>query len=555
MNRIKEKIRSLLSIFKKSIEKFPLTVITILILTLVYTINIENDFLSNIVMENIALFGFIFASGTFLIETLWEGKDKKRIIYYIISGLIAWIFTSIANIKNDFLGIENSILLDRTARILICYIISVLVLAIYNNYKNSQKTFGEYVTSTFINICKASIIYGILAIGTLIVASIFIFLILDGESYDLVGRMEMLIFGAYYIPNIIYSFYNIESKTTKFTKVVIKYVLGSLLMAAFAIIYMYIIKIIFSQAMPSNQIFRILAALFILGCPIWTMVDSFKEEKLFDKINKLLPLLFIPFIILQIYSIGVRIADYGLTEDRYMCIMLIIFEIIYTIMYLMKKEKIEKVLFALIALTIISIIIPYVNMFKASQLSQYHRLRIYKQKTEYTEEEKEKICGAYYYLSSLGKDGEEYINQLLTIEDQKQIKEFNNSEKDRYNYADTKYIYANANINYINVNEYQHLYVVESRNKYGDDKKSIEETFRNLELTVEDSKDSIYIDILDEINKYIINERQLSSSFQYMNEIQLDSGRKLIIRNISIDYYDSSKEVRNYHLYGYLLEK
>ena len=82
---------------------------------------------------------------------------------------------------------------------------------------------------------------------------------------------------------------------------------------------MYIIKIIVFKDMPSNQIFRILAALFILGCPIWTMVCNFKEDTIIDKINKLLPKLFIPFIILQIYSIGVRILENGITENRYLC--------------------------------------------------------------------------------------------------------------------------------------------------------------------------------------------------------------------------------------------
>lgn len=555
MKKVKEKMLNLLSTFKKSIERFPLTIITILVLTIIYAIIIDSELIDQIIIENITLFGFIFASGTFLIETITEKKIKSRIAYYSISILIAWIFTSIANIKGDFLGIGNAILLERTSRLLICYIISVLILGIYYNYKKSEKAFEEYVTSVFVNISKSGIIYGILAIGILIVTSIFISLILDGEGYTLIGRIEILLFGAYFIPNIIYSFYNTESETTKFSKIVIKYVLGSLLITAFAIIYMYIIKIIISQDMPSNQIFRILAVLFIFGCPIWTMIASFKEEKMIDKTNKLLPILFIPFIILQIYSIGVRIADYGITESRYLCIMLIIFEMIYIIMYLTKKQNIGKVLLVLIALSIISIIVPYANMFKVSQISQYNNLKIYKQKTEYTEKEKEKISGAYYYLKNSTENGEKYINQLLNEEEQKQIKEFRNTNRYDYNYTNMKYIYGNANIKHINIGEYKNLYIVETKGRYSSEKKRIEDVFSNLELIVGDNQNTIYVNILDDINQYIINQRQLSTSFQNMNEIQLDNNKKIILKNISLDYYEDSKEVRNYHLYGYLLEK
>ena len=158
---------------------------------------------------------------------------------------------------------------------------------------------------------------------------------------------------------------------------------------------MYIIKIIFLRDIPSNLIFRILSALFIIGLPVWTMILSFKENTTLDKINRKLPLLFIPFIILQIYSIGTRILSNGITELRYLCLMLIIFEIVYIIIYLTKKEKVSRILLVFLALTVISTIAPYINMFTISNLSQYNNLKIYKQKTEYSEEEKTKIYGAY----------------------------------------------------------------------------------------------------------------------------------------------------------------
>ena len=314
--KLKEKIFGVLQTFKKSIGKFPLTIISAIVLTVIYTICLDNYSIETTTLTNISLFIVIFASSTFLIETVLENKIKKKIIYYIIAAIWATVLTYAVNIEEGLLGMSNTIFLFKIERFIICYLIATIVLAIYYNYKSLNKTFEQYVTSTFVTIFKTSLIYGILAIGIAMITAVFVYLILDGESYILVARMEILLFGVYYIPTVLYSFYDQEEEIGKFAKIVIKYVLGTLVIVAFAIIYMYIIKIIFLRDIPSNLIFRILSALFIIGLPVWTMILSFKENTTLDKINRKLPLLFIPFIILQIYSIGTRILSNGITELR-----------------------------------------------------------------------------------------------------------------------------------------------------------------------------------------------------------------------------------------------
>ena len=86
MKKLKEKIHNLFLILKKSIERFPLTIISIIILTVIFSIAIDNDFISEEFIENLTLFMTIFASSTFLVETLINNKFKKGIIYYIISA-------------------------------------------------------------------------------------------------------------------------------------------------------------------------------------------------------------------------------------------------------------------------------------------------------------------------------------------------------------------------------------------------------------------------------------------------------------------------------------
>lgn len=552
--KLKEKIVGVLQTFKKSIGKFPLTIISAIVLTVIYTICLDNYSIETTTLTNISLFIVIFASSTFLIETVLENKIKKKIIYYIIAAIWATVLTYAVNIEEGLLGMSNTIFLFKIERFIICYLIATIVLAIYYNYKSLNKTFEQYVTSTFVTIFKTSLIYGILAIGIAMITAVFVYLILDGESYILVARMEILLFGVYYIPTVLYSFYDQEEEIGKFAKIVIKYVLGTLVIVAFAIIYMYIIKIIFLRDIPSNLIFRILSALFIIGLPVWTMILSFKENTTLDKINRKLPLLFIPFIILQIYSIGTRILSNGITELRYLCLMLIIFEIVYIIIYLTKKEKVSRILLVFLALTVISTIAPYINMFTISNLSQYNNLKIYKQKTEYSEEEKTKIYGAYNYLRHSSIEGKKYIENYLTKDDEELIKKLKNSGTKKSDNG--KNIYVDKDINYIEVEGYKKVYKIDSYS-YNSSKenRTIDETFSNIEINTQESNYSIEANILPLINEYVNHENEMNNYSEENNELKLDENKKIILERLILEYDDTTKNVSYYNMSGYLLEK
>lgn len=552
--KLKEKILGMLQTFKKSIGKFPLTIISIIVLTIMHTIFLDNYLIDTEILTNITLFIVIFASSTFLIETVLETKIKKKIIYYIIAAIWATVLTYAVNIEEGLLGMSNTIFLFKIERFIICYLIATIVLAIYYNYKSLNKTFEQYVTSTFVTIFKTSLIYGILAIGIAMITAVFVYLILDGESYILVARMEILLFGVYYIPTVLYSFYDQEEEIGKFAKIVIKYVLGTLVIVAFAIIYMYIIKIIFLRDIPSNLIFRILSALFIIGLPVWTMILSFKENTTLDKINRKLPLLFIPFIILQIYSIGTRILSNGITELRYLCLMLIIFEIVYIIIYLTKKEKVSRVLLVFLALTVISTITPYINMFTISNLSQYNNLKMYKQKTEYSEEEKTKIYGAYNYLRHSSIEGKKYIENYLTKDDEELIKKLKNSGTKKSDNG--KNIYVDKDINYIEVEGYKKVYKIDSYS-YNSSKenRTIDETFSNIEINTQESNYSIEANILPLINEYVNHENEMNNYSEENNELKLDENKKIILERLILEYDDTTKNVSYYNMSGYLLEK
>ena len=550
MKKVGEKISNVWKVLKKLIEKFPLTMIGIFLLTLMCAISIDNDLISSTILANVLLFVVIFVSSTFLIETLLE--DKRKIIYYVISAVWAALLTWATNLKENLFGLSNEVFLFRMNRMILCYVIAVILLAIYYQYKKSNKTVENYLTSIFVSLVKTSLIYGILAIGIAIVTAIFVYLILDGASYVLIAKMEILLFGIYYLPTILYSFYKQEKEIGKFAKIVIRYVLGTLVMIAFVIVYMYIVKIIILRQIPSNQIFRILSALFIIALPIWTMNLAFSENKTFDKINQKLPLLFVPFILLQIYSIGVRIQGNGVTELRYLCIMLILFEIAYTILYLKNQEKVYYMLLVLVLITVLSTIVPYLNMFTISNLSQSHNLKIYKQNSTYTEEEKDKIYGAYSYLKS-SVEGQKYINRYLTEEQINEIIDFQLHDTGKNH---TTRLYAIKNTDYIDINGYNRFYFIHANSsKTNDELGTVDEIFSDISFDIQESNHTIELNILSSVYEYVENAQNLNTYFRDTNEWNIDDNRKIILRQFSLEYDETTRKVSYYNIYGYLLEK
>jgi len=203
-----EKIKQKLD-FKNVLTKFPITIIIVWIMTFLLTIFIDE--LS--VLDEMLLCAVFFAISTFFVETITNYKSPKRIIGYVISLVFSILMT--------YLIVEYSesttfgLILQRFS---ICFFITLPILTMYYNYKKSEVSFEKYVTNVFINIIKSAVIYGILAIGILLIGLVFIFLILDGEGGELLARLEILLFGAYYIPKIIYSFADTKSEVRKICK-------------------------------------------------------------------------------------------------------------------------------------------------------------------------------------------------------------------------------------------------------------------------------------------------------------------------------------------------
>ena len=540
---IKDKITNFKLMLKKLFEKYPLTLTLIYIVSFLFAILMDTDLMDEEWIQKLFMFGTIWGVGTFFAENVFE-KGKKRIGLYILTAIISYVFIHFAFINNYE---------DTVIKWLVCYITTMCAISLYSIIKKSEKDFSEYLLKVAINIAKSSFVYGILAIGVASILWIFDVLILDVTS-KYIDNIEILIVGFFYSTKIIYSFINLDDDVNKFFKNLIKYVLMPLIITAFIIIYLYIIKIFALRDIPKNQIFRIATALFIVGGFIWTVMNYFKEEGLMYKISTKLPLVFSPFILLQIYTLGIRISKNGITPLRYAGIVFIIFEVCYILCYMFKNKKIQYLILFADALLIISILIPGINAFDVSDYSQIKNLKLYSQKAELTDEDKAKISGAYYYLQYTEK-GKKYIKDNLNKEQINDIKNLkiskNNSIRNNYEYINLQnnnklYVFGYKTATKISASEYT--------------EENIKKAFSEVKFKDDEYKNILKVNLTEKLQEYINiykakDEDELEKFFKTNNEIQVNENQKIIISKIYFRIDPTEEKINYYSIDAYLLEK
>lgn len=409
MNGFRNVIKRIYEPIKKMLKEFPLTLAVILFATVFLVIATWGAIEINMTFVEICWSCLIFSFGFFFVENAFNNK-KYRIIGYIISGIIAFIF-DLFIYKFDY---KYAI---TTTRIFIGYILILTQLSMYVIIKQREIRFAKYVLNVCENLFRSTIIYSVLGFGLTLLILIFAELLLDSNYAEILVTVQILLFGLYYIPQIINSLCNVKNKNTNaFIQKLLIYILLPLIQGAMAIIYIYIAKILILSEMPSNVIYRILAGIFIIAFPIWNMVENFKDKnKYIEKSVKFMPYFYIPFILLESYVLYIRVAEVGLTPTRYFGIMFIIAQTIAIILTIAKGgEKLPKIFIYLAVLILITFSSP-LNYDRASALSQKNILiKTFPQNANYEElskEDQQKAKSAYRFLI---RKNEDYIPEYIS---------------------------------------------------------------------------------------------------------------------------------------------
>lgn len=537
-----------------TIKSNRMTILLTIILSIVYVI-VDIKYVENKNMiENIFLFLIFSIFGAFFIESLITNRNIKKnkiVVLHLINFIISFILDIVCqHTFNDIvdMNIEKGVVF--------CYG-SLTLISLYTIYKNNNIAFGEYLARISFGLLRIVGLLLALNIATIMLLELIDSLIIEIDIWDFVSNIEILLCSTVYMPIALDQLKNAKEENSKFTKKFVLYALMSCVIIATGIMYVYIIKILFLSEKPSNEIFMICANLFLYSAPIWLMSKAFLEESktknLYYKIVTNMKYVYSPFIILEIYSIGVRIFEYGITPDRYMGVMFILFQITFIFIDLLyklinrKKENFEehkkyKILVCVaIVGAFISLIAPGINFNRISFISQKKRFE------SNIDVDDKKAAGAYMYLEN-DIYGEEYINNNFDDEIKEKYKKVQHGldyrEKGRIHYSQNEEIG-------VDIKEYSRLYKVDYREKnIKDDKIIIEIEYGNGNKCSVDIKESF--EYFKDINEKYSSTDKLNDQ---VYKVKIDDDKDFYFTTLNASYYKDNDQLIEVYGRGYILEK
>ena len=409
---------------------------------------------------------------------------------------------------------------------------------------------------------RASIIFGIVSIGFLILYAIFTVLILNSLKFYIVLKIICLFTGFYYIPVVMNAFANKEAEDTKFNRAVFSKVLLPLISLAMIIVYIYIVKIFLITEVPKNELFSILSMIFVFAFPVYIVNKNYAEkDTVLYKVNRVIPYLYIPFIFLQMYAMGIRINEYGVTTSRYMAIILIIYEIGAIVLSVVKEsEKLREIVLFTILLSVIIFVTP-MNYDTLPKLSQKRIVDKYVANgvkfDDLDEINQKKFAGAYKYI----KYDEEYINPALSQVEKEKLSSYNTYRNSYNDYQEENvYVTLNKTVDALNIEGYSKIYEIPY--SYNDEGTVVE--YKRSKYTSTYGKEyntdiEFSVDLAQYINQliesYETSQETADRVFKEMSIVTIDGSRDLYLTELAFRYDKSNKEVENIRIEGFLLEK
>ena len=367
--KLKEKFKNLFPDMKKGIERFPVTVIFGLILFIVTIFSIEGSYYKLETWIEYLIIAIPFSATVELIrEKYFENKNRKFFRAINFFGTILFIFVSKMFFKNYFAGEIISI----TATILIFYVLFYLIPIVYRN-ENREKYLQSVVGNQIITIGFALVLF----LGfSAIIGTVDVLLVnLSHTLYIHAFVFSSAVFGViFFVSRLKEKDESLENYALpKIVEILICYILIPLILIYTAILYLYFAKIIFTLKMPKGVVSHLVLWYTAFSLFIIIMVTPITFKNKFAKFyKKFFPMISVPLILLALFSINERIFQYGITENRYLVVILVIWLLFNMILYIVKND-VKWVLISYIFAILIAVFSPF-NLVTVSINSQNKRL-------------------------------------------------------------------------------------------------------------------------------------------------------------------------------------
>ena len=576
MRFIKEKLLILYSKMKQSCFHYRVTMICVAAATLCSAVwYILNDFdwdtgstMHQFLRYGDEVLGFfvLFISAVLFVENIlsYDRKEMRikitRIVCFILSAVTAVLLVGVRSITPG-----NSVIGEWAGRYYIGCILILILGIIYFTHRKSCVDFIEYMMHVLVNFCVVTAIYLVLCIGAVLVFTILKLLLFE-DAYILLELCLILLTGLYYVPTCIMSLGNMESNIDdEISRVLMKSVLTWMTVCAMAIVYAYLLKILITWEMPSNEIFGIVSGLFCIGMFIWVVDYYYRDDTKYTLFVQRLPYGMIPMIPVQAYAMCVRIYHNGMTPERYLGMLLVVFEVIVLLIWRFKRSKMESVIIVMFVCAVVAIYVPFINMFSISNRWQKSFLVTYYNKVaaheEITGEEYQRLEGAYKYLR--WQTGMEDIVEKYDIYAEDFVQMLSISDLNTTNLTNLKshYIHCCQLVGELDVDDYSRFDMINQDPLYEDSHYKAEAGESAVDFSAfrfyrrSDAEKKIFeVDISDFADKCFAYkeehpdaaQEEVSDAMRPYQQIVIDDETVLYLNHFEVRYDDGVKDGEEY---------
>lgn len=366
--------------FFKAIRRFPMTVLSLAILTgmIWHIINLRQE-------PSVTFFKEVFILALSAVVGLAVQFVAERKAFQIKGFLISYavgllVVAAYAGLIWPSLDIDTLVAMRTTVAILV----ALCLVAIAPSAQKGQRfdeVFLVHFKAAFTAVLFALVIFlGLAAILAAIDLLLFR-LAQDYMAYTASG--VWLFFAPIYYSSLLPHFNSMKEEdralvmeridVPKFLSILISYVAIPLISAYTLVLLAYFAKILVTQVWPIGQLGPMILGYSIAGFILFLLASTLNNR--FSALYQTwFPRILVPIVVVQQISVGIRLSAYGLTESRYYLMLFGIFSIVMGL-WLSIKPKLDHAWIAIVLMGLaLFSIVPPLDAYNLSFASQKGRL-------------------------------------------------------------------------------------------------------------------------------------------------------------------------------------
>lgn len=380
MKRLAEAIKAIFQGLLKAVSRFPLTVLCLLgaAILVCYMISLhkEPELIIQKLMFTFLLGAFLGVAAQFSCER-FKRIAKMRLFVYGAAALITLgYYLIIASAPNISFEVE--------IRTFVAVFAMFCVFLWVPSYRESYD-FNRITLIHFKSAFTAVLYSAVLSAGCAsIIAAVDILLFkVNPDTYGYTMSIIWILFAPLYYLSLLPRF-NSEDESElelarhageypRILEILISYIAIPLVAAYSLVLAAYFIKILVTFKWPSGQLGGMVLAYSAAGLLIYILA-SLLNNRFAVLYQRIFPKVLIPVVIMQLISVGIRLNAYGITESRYYVTLFGIASIVCAILLSFKPVTKNGLIVLLVAGFAIISVIPPVDAFTVSRVSQINRL-------------------------------------------------------------------------------------------------------------------------------------------------------------------------------------